>query len=125
MGRWWSPFADANETGLQKAINTRQLGDEYKEGAIRVHISEAEAAKTTFHKPTAFDAMFFDPWQPPPKAGAWGFIAGKDGKVRIRETVTNPVKASSCEHFELPPSEGVIAAAAGEPELAEAIEALP
>jgi hypothetical protein len=124
IGRWWSPIEDANEPTLKQATQTRQLGDEYKDGAIRARLSEEEAAKTKFYKPTAFDAMFFDPWQPPP-GGAWGFIRSQDGKVTIRETVTNPVKASNCEHFELLPSQETVAVAAGKPDLAKAIEALP
>jgi hypothetical protein len=88
-------------------------------------LSEGEAAKTTFYKPTAFDAMFFDPWQPPPKGSTWGFISSQDGHVRIREAVTSPVKASSCEHFELLPYEEAAVAAAGRRELAETMEALP
>jgi hypothetical protein len=125
IGRWWSPLEDANEPTLKQATQTRQLGGEYKDGAIRAHLSQAEAAKTSFYKPTAFDAMFFDPWQPPPKGASWGFIRSEDGKITIRETVTNPVKASSCEHFELLPSQETVEAAAGKPDLAKAIEALP
>jgi hypothetical protein len=125
IGRWWSPIEDANEPTLKQAHQTRQLGDEYKDGAIRAHLSEGDAAKTTFYKPTAFDAMFFDPWQPPPKGSTWGFISSQDGHVRIREAVTSPVKASSCEHFELLPYEEAAVAAAGRRELAETMEALP
>jgi hypothetical protein len=125
IGSWWSPLADANEPTLKQATHRRQLGEEYKDGAIRAHLSEDEAAKTKFYKPTAFDAMFFDPWQPPPKRGVWGFIRSEDGKVTIREAVTKPVKASNCEHFELLPSHETTVAAAGKPDLATAIEALP
>jgi len=125
IGRWWSPLDDANEPTLRLATQARQLGEEYQDGAIRAHLSQEEAATTKFYKPTAFDAMFFDPWQPPPNRGAWGFIRSVDGSVTIRETVTKPVKASSCEHFELLPSQETVQAAAGKPDLAKAIEALP
>jgi hypothetical protein len=125
IGRWWSPLDDANEPTLKRATQTLQLGDEYKEGAIRARLSEEEAAKTKFYKPTAFDAMFFDPWQTPPKSSAWGFIRSQDGRVTIRETVTKPVEASNCEHFEVLPSQETVAVAAGKPDLVVAIEALP
>jgi hypothetical protein len=125
MGRWWSPLEDANEADLKTAKVTRQLGDEYDDGAIRAHLSPREAARTKFYKPTAFDAMFFDPWQPPPKNSAWGFIKSSDEQVTIRETVTNPLNASSCERFDLLRDEEAIAAVGGKSELAETIEALP
>jgi len=125
VGRWWSPLEDANEPTMQEAKELRQLGEEYDDGAIRAHLAPEEAAKTKFYKPTAFDAMFFDPWQPPPKGSAWGFIRSQDETVTIREAVTSPVKASSCEHFELLRGQEAVAAAAGKPELAETVEALP
>jgi hypothetical protein len=90
-----------------------------------VHLGAAQATKTKFYKPTALDAMFFDPWQPPPKAASWGFITSSDGKVSIRESVTEAIRASDCERFEFLADERAMTAAAGESELVGVIEALP
>jgi hypothetical protein len=125
LGRWWSPLADTNEPTLELAVETRQLSADYAHGAIRAHMLPEEAAKTKFYKPTALDAMFFDPWQPPPSKASWGFIKTQDGEVVIREAVTKPVTTSACSVFEtlLPGGSGPTSAASGA--LVEAIETLP
>jgi len=121
VGRWWSPLEDTNEPTLEHAVHTRQLGGDYEKGAVRAHLAPEEAVKTPFHKPTAFDAMFFDPWQPPPSEGSWGYIRTRNGAVIIREAVTDPVKVSSCSRFEIMLPERT----ARVPEMVEALETLP
>jgi len=124
LGRWWSPLEDANEPTLEHALSRRRLSDSYSEGAVRAHLEIGEAAKAKFRKPTAFDAMFFDPWQPPPAKGSWGFIRSAEGNVVVREAVTEPVKASACSIFEVMlPSGGV--AASRSAAVAGALEKLP
>jgi hypothetical protein len=121
VGRWWSPLEDTNEPTLEQAVHTRQLSGDYATGAIRAHLPAEEAAKTQFHKPTAFDAMFFDPWQPPPSEAHWGYIRTQNGDVIIREAVTEPIKVSSCSRFEIMFPERT----ARVPEIVKALETLP
>ena len=121
VGRWWSPLEDTNEPTLEHAVHTRKLSGNYAKGAVRAHLPAEEAVKTKFHKPTAFDAMFFDPWQPPPSEGSWGYIRTQNGNVLIREAVTQPVRVSSCSRFEIMLPERT----ASVPEMVKALETLP
>jgi hypothetical protein len=105
MGRFWSPRADANEGSLEEAIAQRQLDPAtYQDGALRVHLSPENAAGVEFHKPTAFDAIFFDRWQVPKRRGAWGTITtkklGASETIVIHEAVSNPVKRTMISDFE-------------------------